>query len=873
MNFSQMSVSEVLKKLSVDSNFGLSDIEVKKRRMKFGKNELTHEENNGFIKKLLKQLSDFMVVTLLVAAVVSLVISYIKGSNDYIDALIILFIVILNTVIGILQESRAEKAIDSLKKLSSPHAKVFRNSRGQKINSEDLVPGDILILKTGDFVCADARIIESTGFFIEESAITGESFSIEKNESSCNSISSVSDMKNMVFSGSIVTRGHAKAVVTSTGMNTEVGKIASLINREQNFKTPLSRRLEATGKILGIFIIIVCIAVFVLGIIQNIDFMEMFMISISLAVAAIPEGLPAVVTIVLAGGVRQMATRNTIVRNLPAVETLGHTAVICSDKTGTLTMNKMKVKEIYSVKGEENLKNDFSKKILSLGMLCNNSVIIGSEVKGEPTENALFSAAMESKIDKSDLNSRFKRVFEIPFTSSRKLMTTVHKIKKDKYKIITKGAADVVVKKCKWYVDGDKLVPMTSDVLRKIEEITDKMSSKALRIISIAYKDTRVLEKDESSLESDLIFCAVVGMEDPIRPEAKLAVKECKKAGIKPVIVTGDHARTAIAIGKSIDLFDDDSKFITGPEISKMTDDELSEKIDSYSIFARVSPEHKVKIVKAFQRKGRVVAMTGDGVNDAPALKSADIGCAMGKFGTDAAKSASDMIIADDNFATIVEAVKQGRGMFENIKKTIHFLISTNIGEVMVVLFAFLIKVPTPLLAVHLLWINMVTDAFPALALGVDPIDPDIMKRPPISHKENFFSGTMRYNILIEGCFIASIGFLSYTVGRVFFDLNPQDPIIGRTMAFATLGLSQLMHAFNVQSKKSLFVTGFTNNMKLVYSIFFCIFLQIASIAIPSLNGFFRTTPLNLFEWLIVFVLAASPILVSELEKHFWNSK
>lgn len=874
----QMFKEEVLKELNVTSQRGLSSFESKKRLMRYGKNVLTSEKKNNFWKKLGKQLSDFMVVTLLIAAIISFIISYIEGSKDYIDALIILFIVVLNTVIGILQENRAEKAIDSLKRLSSPYAKVIRDGKGQKIPSEDLVPGDILILRTGDLVCADARVIESSGLFVEESSLTGESFSISKSEDKLISSSgSIAERKNMIFASSVVTRGHGKAVVTETGMKTEVGKIAGLINEEQSFRTPLSSRLASTGKVIGIFIILISIIVFILGIMQNTGFTEMFMISISLAVAAIPEGLPAVVTIVLAGGVRRMAARNTIVRNLPAVETLGHTAVICSDKTGTLTMNKMIVEEIKNIDKVQDFTSKTGHEILTLGALCNNSIFLNknseTSVRGEPTENALLLASIKSGIRKRELEEEFKRVYEIPFNSTRKIMTTVHSTNNTGYKVVTKGAVDVVIKRCTHYKSESGIHPINEKVIKEIEKYNEDMSLRALRVIALSYKDISNLKKDEVYLESELIFCGLVGIADPIRPEAKAAVKECKRAGIKPVMITGDHAYTAESIARSLGILDQNSKVMTGLELNSLNEDELARVISSYSVFARVSPQHKVKIVKAFQKNGAIVAMTGDGVNDAPALKVADIGCAMGKSGTDAAKSAADMVMADDNFATIVEAIRQGRGMFENIKKTIHFLLSTNIGEVLAVLLAFLIKVPTPLLAIHLLWINMVTDAFPALALGVDPIDPEIMKRAPLDPKKSLFSGGMGYNIVIEGCFIAAVGFLSYTVGRVFFDLDPNYPVIGRTMAFLTLGLSQLMHAFNVQSNKSLFSTGIFRNLKLIYSVILCVILQIITVTIPSLNDFFRTQSLNFLQWIIVISLAISPLLISEIEKYFWEVK
>ena len=874
----KMSVEEALSELKVVKSKGLSAFEAKKRIMHHGKNLLSEKKKESFFKKLIKQLSDFMVITLLVAAVVSFGISYLRGQAEYIDSLIILFIVVLNTAIGVMQESRAEKAIDSLKKLSSPHTKVLRDGKIKKISSQDVVPGDILVLKAGDLICADARIVESTGFFVEESAITGESFSISKSEEVVTKNNAVpAEQKNMIFTGSVVTRGHARAVVTGTGMNTEVGKIASLINKENSFKTPLSKRLESTGKVIGILIIIISVIVFVLGVLQHADITEMFMISISLAVAAIPEGLPAVVTIVLAGGVKKMASCNAIVRNLPAVETLGHTGVICCDKTGTLTMNKMVLKTIMADGKAVGINSAAGEEILKLGTLCNNSFIVKKKTevsaRGEPTENAILLAAVKAGISKNKLDIDFKRVYEIPFNSTRKIMTTLHETETGGYISVTKGAPDIILKKCNRYKTENGIFSLDQHAISKIEKYCEGMSNEALRVIGVAYKEPTSFIADDLELEKDLIFCGVVGIEDPVRPEAIFAVKSCRQAGIKPVMITGDHASTAKAIDGTLGMSDGEPQVMTGEQLNKISEEQLEKVISSYCVFARVSPEHKVKIVKAFQKNGAVVAMTGDGVNDAPALKAADIGCAMGKSGTDAAKSAADMVIADDNFATIVEAVKQGRGMFDNIKKTIHFLLSTNIGEVMVVLIAFLIGVPTPLLAVHLLWINMVTDAFPALALGVDPIEPEVMKRPVRDSKKGLFSKQMSYNIIVEGCFIAAVGFLAYTIGRVFFDLDVSNPVIGRTMSFATLGLSQIIHAFNVQSSRSLFETGIFKNMKLVYSLLFCIILQIISVGVPCLNEFFRTQPLNFLQWMIVIISALMPVVVSEAEKHLAKNR
>ena len=875
LNWHAMTIKSVVAKLNTDEKNGLSKKEADLRKYKFGENELSKEKNKSIWQKFLAQFSDFMVITLVIAAGISFLTSFLSKESDYIDTIIILVIVITNAIVGMLQESKAEKEIESLKVLSTPLSKVIRGGKVIRVPSKDIVPGDILFLKTGDLICADARIIESTSLAVEESAMTGESLAVEKSAQDILSEDTLlSDRKNMVFAGSVVNRGHAKAVVVATGMKTEVGKVASIVSEEKNSETPLQRKLASTGKIIAVGILIISVVVFVLGIMQDVNFLEMLMISISLAVAAIPEGLPAVVTIVLANGVRKMAKLHTVVRNLPAVETLGHASVICSDKTGTLTLNKMTVVDVRSVENKEFLGNDFSKKFFTFCTLCNNSILSKQHgetiAQGEPTENALLMAGVNCKVDKRELDITHEKVFEVPFNSKDKFMITVHK-HKNEYIYVLKGAPESVIKFCKFYdINGDN-AEFTSYTENKIKNSCKHMAESALRILAVAYKKSKVFSKDFSKY--DFIFYGLAGLIDPPRPEVKEAVRVCKSAGIKPVIITGDHIETANAIAKKIGILEGLQKSISGEELNNLSENELAKKINDYSVFARVSPEHKVKIVKAFQKNGNVVAMTGDGVNDAPALKVADIGCAMGKTGTDAAKYASDMIITDDNFATIVEDVRYGRGMFENIRKTVHFLISTNIGEVMVVLLGFLMKIPPPLLAIHLLWINLVTDAFPALALGVDPIDKNIMKKPPLEPNKSLFSDGLGYNIVVEGLFIAAIGILSYSIGRAFFDVDPYHPIIGQTMAFITLGLSQLMHSFNVQSRKSLVVTGILNNLSLVWSVLLCIFLEIITASVPTLTTFFKTAPLNSLQWLIVWLMSLSPLLISELEKILFNKK
>ncbi|MDO4200082.1 MAG: calcium-translocating P-type ATPase, PMCA-type [Clostridia bacterium] len=877
MHWHTLSAKEILKKQNVNPQIGLSSAEAKLRLIKYGENIISQTKKRSFFKKLLAQFSDFMVITLIAAAIISLITSFLRHDVNYSDSLIIISIVIINTFIGVMQENKAEKEIESLKKIATPLSKVVRGGKLKRIPSKNVVPGDILMLHTGDLVCADARVLESSNLAAEESAMTGEAFSVDKSSQDYDKNSSGHNEKeNMLFAGSIITRGNAKAIAVATGMNTEIGEIASMVSSEKNSPTPLQQKLTDTGKKLGICIMIISVIVFFLGVMQNADIFEMLMISISLAVAAIPEGLPAVVTIVLAGGVRKMAQEKTIVRKLHAVETLGHATVICSDKTGTLTANKMTVTEIKTATKNEIISNSKIKEIFSLCTLCNNSTLSKTNGKitavGEPTETALMNYAIKLGINTAILNSDFKRISEIPFDSARKLMTTVHDKNKNTYKIITKGAPDVLLKICTHYVcENGKTKPIDDTVRKDIQNAVKNMASKALRVISVAHKEVPKENFDIKNAEKDLIFCAIIGVMDPPRPEVKHAIKECKNAGIRTIMITGDHIETAKSIAKSVGI--NSNNALTGSEIEKLSDKNLKDKVKNCSVFARVSPKHKVRIVKALQSNGEVVAMTGDGVNDAPALKAADVGCAMGKSGTDAAKSASDLILADDNFTAVVEAVRQGRGIYSNIKKTIHFLLSTNISEVMVVLLAFLIGIPSPLLAIHLLWLNLVTDAFPALALGCEPTPKNIMRTPPENSKKSLFSGGMGYNIFVEGTFIAAIGILSYSIGKVFYDINPLNPIVGRTMAFLTLGISQIIHAFNVRSKESLIKTGIFGNMKLIYSTILCIFMQIIVVTVPNLIVLFKTTPLNFAQWMTVLMLSMMPIIVSEIEKYFINHK
>ena len=867
-----MSAEQVLNHFNVKKEVGLNASAVKQKISQHGKNKLVEKKSKSLIVKFLAQFSDFMVIILLIAAVISFFTSIYEGNKDYIDSIIILVIVIMNATVGVIQENKAEKAIEALKKLSSPKAAVIRNGSETFVNSEDLVPGDILILKTGDLVPADARLIESHNLKVEESSLTGESAAVEKNaDAKVREKESIADRTNMVFSTSTITSGNGVAVVVETGMNTQVGKIAGMIIKEEAPLTPLQVKLQKISKLLGIVAVSICFVIFILGVIQKVEPLEMFMIAISLAVAAIPEGLPAVVTIVLAMGIRRMAANRAIIRKLPAVETLGSATVICSDKTGTLTQNKMTVTTVCTSSGRVSLTSGESVKILSLSALCNDAKleeVKGKSVKfiGEATEKALVQAAFNIGKNKKDLEKTYPRVDEIPFDSSRKLMTTIHKLGGGKYRCITKGAPDVLLKLCT-QCDG---VAITSSKQNNIIKLNNNMAADALRVLAIAYKDIAKIPKNKKELESGLNFCGLVGLIDPPRPTVRLAVSECKNAGIKPVMITGDHVITAKAIAKDLGIMQEGDRAMTGVELEKTSQQDLENNIYKYSVFARVSPEHKVRIVKAFQKRGESVAMTGDGVNDAPALKVADIGCAMGITGTDVAKSASDMIMTDDNFATIVEAVRQGRGIFENIKKTIHFLLSSNIGEIITVLTAFLLRLPSPLLAIQLLWVNLVTDSLPALALGVEPVDREIMTQNASKDKTSLFSKNMWKRIVMEGCFIGAISILAFTIGRVFFDTTIT-PVIGRTMAFAVLSLSQLVHAFNVRNEKSIFKTDVFGNIKLVYSTIICVVLQVAVISLPTLSLMFKTANLTPVQWLIVALLSLSPLVIVELEKFFYS--
>lgn len=864
MEWQSLSREECIRQLKTDPKRGLTVPQVEQRSKEYGQNELREGKRPGLIAKFLEQFKDFMVIILLIAAAVSFFTSLFRHDSDYIDPIIILLIVIVNAVIGVAQESRAEKAIDALKKLTSPESVVMRDGKRVKIASKEIVPGDIVFLTEGDFVPADLRILEAHNLRAEESALTGESLPVEKSaELVCGDKTPLGDRKNMLYSSSSVAAGRGVGVAVATGMETQVGKIAHMIHSEEAPQTPLQKRLAHTGKVLGIGALAICAVIFIMGLIQSVEPLDMFMISISLAVAAIPEGLPAVVTIVLAMGVRRMANCRAIVRRMPAVETLGSASVICSDKTGTLTQNKMTVVEVAGYDGVLTKQDTQARRILELAALCNNCTVSGDKIQGDPTEAALLAA---SPVPKDQLERRMPRVREIPFQSARKMMTTVHRLDNQQYRIITKGAPDLLMERCTTCQGGSFTAPMDQQVRRELQRRNEQMASRALRVLGVAYRDVKQLPP-ENEWEKDLVFCGFIGMIDPPRPEAERAVRLCKKAGIRAVMITGDHVATAVAIAGKLGMMGPEDKALTGQQLDQMEQRDLERNIYQYSVFARVSPEHKVRIVKAYQKRGEIVAMTGDGVNDAPALKAADIGCAMGISGTDVAKGAADMVLTDDNFATIVEAVREGRGIYANIRKTIHFLISCNIGEILTVFMAFLLQLPLPLLAIQLLWINLVTDSLPALALGVEPIENDVMEQPPHRQNESIFAGGMGYNILVEGCLIGALALLAYSVGRAFFDMDPSYPIIGRTMAFATLSLSQIVHSYNMRSSHSLFRIGFLSNPQLLVASVICTLMQVSVIAVAPVAQIFKTAVLSGAQWVAVALISLVPFVVVEAEK------
>ncbi len=802
----------LLQELSVTAEAGLSSQEAQRRLAEYGENKLAEKKKKTNFQRFLEQFQDVMILILLLAAVVSFVVAcFGHDPMEFFEPVLILLIVVLNAVLGMVQESKAEKALDALKNMSAPHARVLRDGREQVIDAAQLVPGDIIRLEAGDFIPADARLLKSAGLKSEESALTGESVPSEKDAAAqVEEKAPLGDRSNMVFSGCSVTYGTATAVVTGTGMNTEMGKIAGLLEGEKETQTPLQQKLAQLGKYLGFVALAACAVIFVVGLINGIPVLEIFMTAVSLAVSAIPEGLPAIVTIVLAIGVQRMVRKNALIRRLPAVETLGSASVICSDKTGTLTQNRMTLVRLW-VNGQRELEavsaqnSQAARRLLQYGALCCDGSVVykedGSQQHiGDPTETSILVAAHKNGMEQEELNRQYPRLAELPFDSDRKLMTSVNQID-GKIVAIVKGAFDVMAARC---VSGD---------LEAAKEKNDEMSRGALRVLAVGYKILDKAPENPASqeLENGLTLMGLVGMIDPPRPEAKAAVATCRQAGIKPVMITGDHVVTASAIAKELGILGEDDKAITGAQLDAMTDQELDREVERISVYARVSPENKIRIVKAWQRKGQVVSMTGDGVNDAPALKAADIGCAMGITGTDVAKGAADMTLTDDNFATIVDAVREGRGIYANIKKVVGFLLGTNIGEVLTVFFAMLLWHKTPLLSMQLLWINLVTDSLPAISLGMEAVESDVMDHKPKPKDEGIFAHGLGVQVVLQGCMFAVLTLIAFVLGERWGGSLEA----GQTMAFMVLALTQIVQAFNMRSEHSLFAIGPFSNRKL----------------------------------------------------------
>ena len=851
---------------------GLSEREGARRLEREGPNLLDSPPGPGLLSRALGQLKDPMILVLLAAAGLSLAAS---GGEDWLDGVIILIIVVVNGVISITQEDHAQQALEELRRASAPMARAVRGGKARTLPASALVPGDVILLEAGDQVPADARILECSRLQADESAMTGESVPVEKGSApSLPPDTPLGDRSNMLLSGTLITAGRGTALVVETGMNTEMGHIAGLLLDSGEGDTPLQRRMAEISKTLSFLCLSVCAVMFGVGLLQGKGMLDMFLTAVSLAVAAIPEGLPAIVTIVLALGVQRLAAGNAIVKKLPAVETLGCAGVICSDKTGTLTQNRMTVKQVWTP-GDRH-----RREALTIGALCNDTVLSPSgKTTGDPTETAFVDAALADGLDKNILEQEMPRVFELPFDSERKLMSTVHPLpgQPGRYRVMVKGAPDVLLSRCTHILAG-AAAPLTAALGRDVEAANASMAEQALRVLACGYKDIEKLPAGNpvsGELETGLTFVGLVGMIDPPRMEVKDAVAQCYAAGIRPVMITGDHKLTAVAIARELDIFRSGDLAITGEDLDFMPQELLEQDVDKFAVYARVSPEHKMRIVKAWQKKGMVVAMTGDGVNDAPALKVADIGCAMGITGTDVAKGAADMILTDDNFATIVKAVEQGRGIYSNIKKAIHYLLSCNIGEIVTLFLATLFNFhQPPLVAVQLLWLNLVTDSLPALALGMEPVEPSVMEEKPRSASEPLFTRRFSIRLAWQGLMVGLLTLAAYWLGEYVLSDPTLADATANTMAFATLTFCQLFHAFDVRSEtQSIAHIGLTSNPAMNKAFLVGMALQLSVLLIPPLMSVFRVCALTLTEWLVVLGLSLIPLAVCEIEKAVRRNK
>ncbi|WP_418791850.1 cation-translocating P-type ATPase [Phosphitispora sp. TUW77] len=870
------SAEEVLQIFNVNPEQGLSSEKVKEKSAIYGENKLKAKPKKGLVSLFIAQLKDMLIYVLLSAAVITIVI------HEYIDALIIILVVILNAVIGVVQEYKAEKAIEALQQMAAPKCLVRRSGVVEEISSEEIVPGDIVVLDAGRLVPADLRLIKSANLQIEESSLTGESVASEKNAHDIyqDPKTPLGDRTNMAFMSTLVTYGHGEGIVVDTAMNTEMGKIARILDEEIEEMTPLQKRMEELGRKLGFIAIVVCVLIFGIAVFQGRDLFETFLTAISLAVAVIPEGLPAIVAIVLALGVTQMSKINAIVRKLTAVETLGSVNIICSDKTGTLTQNKMTVVKLYTLNnlkeipavGAFEVKNDEQELVRSL-VLCSDATLENGQSTGDPTEVALVVLGERYNLTSKKLNAEYKRVDENSFDSVRKLMSTLNQ-EGSSYRVHTKGAIDNILKISTNVLINGRVLPLTEEIKTQFSQIADEMSDDALRVLGVAYKDCdNPISAGE--MEKDLTIIGLVGMIDPPRPEVKDSIREAKMAGITPVMITGDHKNTAMAIAKNLGIAEFHEQSITGAEIDELIEEEFSKEINNYRVFARVSPEHKVKIVKAYKIQGNIVSMTGDGVNDAPSLKNADIGVAMGITGTDVSKGASDMILTDDNFTTIVHAIEEGRNIYNNIKKSVIYLLSCNLGEMIAILATVLFFWPLPLLPTQILWINLITDSLPAIALGVDPRDKDVMKQKPRDPNESFFAHGAGIRAFLGGVMIGFVTLAAFYFGLKEFnyalsskDIPENVLTYARTMAFVVLATSQLFYSISIRnSVKTILQIGLFSNMKLIIAIVAGLLLQVALISIPILSSAFKVQILTLNDWYFVFVLALIPLIINELIK------
>lgn len=895
IRWDRRSVQDVLQEFQISLDAGLNTEQVSENQKKYGWNQLKEANKKTFLSKVADQFKDFLILILLAASVVSFSI------GEKTDAMIIVAIVIINAMLGLYQEGKAEKAIEALQKLAAPNANVIRNGAPISVPAEQLVPGDVVVLETGDIVPADLRLVESHNLQIEEASLTGESVASEKRaEDICEEDVSLADRKNMAYASTILTYGRGKGVVVSTGHDTEIGKIAEVIQGYEEESTPLQKKLARLGKQLGIIVLAVCVVVFVIGILQNLPMLDMFMTSVSLAVAAIPEGLPAIVTVVLSLGMGKMASKHAIVKKLPAVETLGTTTVICSDKTGTLTQNEMTVVKVFvdehilDVEGEgyeadgrichEKEEVDVEtvptlERLLEITLLANDAKLKRLEngklgVMGDPTEGALITLANKWDMYSKDYEEAHPRKNELPFDSDRKMMTTFHEnIEKNPVVSFTKGAPDVVLSRCSYWGKNNEIVELNEELREKISEVNQKFSKNALRVLALAYRSFEKMPEEITvdAIEKEMIFVGLVGMIDPARAEAKEAIKLCKHAGIIPVMITGDYKETAFAIGQQLGMVEDISQAMMGTELEQYNAEQMREIVKDKRVYARVSPEHKVKIVTALKENGNIVAMTGDGVNDALAIKKADIGIAMGITGTDVAKNTAEVILTDDNFASIVDAVQEGRIIYSNIKKFVSFLLSCNIGEILIVLVSILMKLPVPLLPIQLLWLNLVTDSFPALALGVEKGDEDIMNQPPRDPQEPILDKKTSIRITVQSIAITIATIGAYQYGLHHFTEHSLEG--ARTIAFVTLILAELLRSYSARSESHTVMSiGMFSNRALTLGTVFSLFMTLIVIYIPFMRTLFHTVFLGAEEWSRIIPFALIPFVVGEVYKLFHKS-